>query len=439
MSLNLDRSSIDLAILPAQLHKHLDPKAAPPLKMMAAQGMLPVSSEQNVAMLYELANFSDLDTQRIAVKSFDALPDDILLPVVKAEKHEGILDWIADRKRDSDKVLETLVSNSNINSITIARLAGKAKTALTEIIATNQIRLLESPVIIEQLYLNANSRMATVDRIVELAQREKVQLKGIPGLNDALKSGKNIFESANDEEIGFDTLLKKVGDKGDKQDALFAQSESMTPSERGRFYNENIHIDMKTITKDMITEALKTLQQPDGAGFGAIEKAYIRMISFEVMPDNIEDIARSFQILDTYMNSGPISAKIGRMSISQKIRLATVGSREEINILVKDPNPLVHGAACQSPRVKYPDIRSWAKNKSIPDSVIKFIADSKPYTKKKEIKFLLCLNPKTPLAAAIRFMNFLTPKELKKIASDRNVSTPLRRTAKTLSTKRKGK
>jgi len=160
------------------------------------------------------------------------------------------------------------------------------------------------------------------------------------------------------------------------------------------------------------------------------------MISADILPENIEDIARAYKILDTYLNAGPISSKISRMSISQKIRLATVGSRTEINILVKDPNPLVHSAACRSPRVKYPDIRAWAKNKAIPDAVVKYIAESKEHTKKKEIKYLLCMNPKTPLASAIRFMNFLSPKELKKIGGDRNVPMQLRRQAKSLTKKR---
>ncbi len=437
MSLTLDRLPIDLALLPEQLHKHLESNAAPALKMMAAQGMLPVSPAQNIAMLYQLANFADRETKRIASVSFDALPDEIILPTIPAETNPGILDWIADRKRGSDKILEALLSTRIVDSATVARVAAKASTAITEVIATNQVRLLQAPVIIEQLYLNANARMATIDRIVELAQRENIELKGLPGLQNALRSGKNIFEGG--EDAGFDTLLKRAGQKGDEQEAMFQQSEGLTPSERARFYDKNIYIDPRSIDKEMVAAAMKTLRQPDGAGFDAIEKSYRRMIGDEILPENIEEIARAFQVLDTSMNSGPISSKIARMSISQKIRLATVGSRNEINILVKDPNPLVHSAACKSPRVKYPDIRSWAKNKAIPDAVVKSIAENKEHTKKREIKYLLCMNPKTPLASAIRFMNFLTPKELKKIASDRNIPMQLRRQAKTLTTKRSGK
>lgn len=437
MSLTLDRLPVDLALLPEQLHKHLEPSAAPALKMMAAQGMLPVSPAQNIAMLYQLANFADRETKRIASVSFDALPDEIILPTIPTETNPGILDWIADRKRGSDKILEALLSARIVDSATVARVAAKASTAITEVIATNQVRLLQAPVIIEQLYLNANARMATIDRIVELAQRENIELKGLPGLQNALRSGKNIFEGGDD--AGFDTLLKRAGQKGDEQEAMFQQSEGLTPSERARFYDKNIYIDPRSIDKEMVAAAMKTLRQPDGAGFDAIEKSYRRMIGDEILPENIEEIARAFQVLDTSMNSGPISSKIARMSISQKIRLATVGSRNEINILVKDPNPLVHSAACKSPRVKYPDIRSWAKNKAIPDAVVKSIAENKEHTKKREIKYLLCMNPKTPLASAIRFMNFLTPKELKKIASDRNIPMQLRRQAKTLTTKRSGK
>ena len=369
MSLTVQREPIDTSSLPPQVAKALGPDAPEQIQMMAAQGMLPVTPEQNVQILYQLANFSSGNAQSMATMSFADLPANILLPTLTSFQHAGLLDWIASERSSDDKVLEAVIMNNATPNETVARLAKRVSANMCDVIATNQIRLLKAPIIIEQLYQNANARMATVDRLIELAIRENVELKGLPGLRDAMKSKEEIFDGMGGEE--FDALLRQQQTIADEQD----------------------------LTHDEKSEKEKTLRE----------------------------------ILDEGKSLHQI---IGKLNMSQKIRLATIGTREAINILARDPNKLIHTAAVKSPRVKYPDIERWAKEKSMPDGVINWIAQNKDWTRHYDVKHNLCQNPKAPLAEVLRFLNHLRTNDLRSLSMNRNVPTQVSRQAKALYAKR---
>ena len=369
MSLTIDRQPIDVSSLPDQIKKALDPSAPEPIKMMAAQGMLPVTPAQNVLVMYQLSNFASGNAQSMASMSFSDLPANILVPSLSTLDHPGVLDWIAAELSSEDQMIETIIMNNATDSATIARIARRASANMCDVIATNQVRLMTAPIIIEQLYQNANARMATVDRCIELAIRENVELKGLPGLRDAMKSKEDVFTGMGGEE--FDQLLKNQQAVGDEQE----------------------------LTHDEKSEKEKTLR--------------------EILADGKS-----------------LHRVIGQLNMSQKIRLSTLGTREAVNILARDPNKLVHLAACKSPRVKYPDIARWAKEKSMPDGVINWIANNKDWTRHYEVMLNLCNNPKTPLAETLRFLNHLRTNDLRQLGMNRNVPTQVSRQAKNLWGKR---
>lgn len=382
MSLVVERKPIDLSTLPEALHKHLDPNAPPPLKMMAARGMLPVAPEQNVRILYALALAGDEQVAGEATKSFDDLPVEILLPVIQKETHDGVLDWIAERKRKDAKILEGVVSNRAAHDHTVARAARSADANLCEVIATNQVRILGAPIILEQMYQNPNARMATVDRLLELVQREGIELTGLPGVQQVINSGQQVF-----------------GDEDDSPEAqaLFASEAKRAAEDAKRLEN---------IDQLSRSEREKLMEEEDQAS----ERA----------------------------SSGMLSEKISRLSISGKVRLATIGSREALNLLVRDPNRLVHMAAVRSPRAQDVDYRRWARNKQLPDGVIGYIANQRELTRHYDVMLALCQNPKTPLADTMKFLNHIRTNDLKQLASDRNISMQVARQAKQLYTKRSG-
>jgi isochorismate hydrolase len=109
-----------------------------------------------------------------------------------------------------------------------------------------------------------------------------------------------------------------------------------------------------------------------------------------------------------------------------------------VGILVKDANRLVHMAAINNPRLQYSDIKKMASNKSMPDGVIRFIAQNRDWTRHYDVIVSLVNNPKTPLDKAMAFMNTLRTNDLRQLQSNRNVSQQLARQAKIMMSKRMG-
>ena len=388
MSLTVEREPIDISTLPANLQKHLDPGAPAKLKMMTARRMLPITPEQNVRMLYQLAIAAGGEVAEEAEKAFGDVPANIVVPVVQKEDHVGVLDWIAARRVADAPIIEAVVSNNATADETVARLASRADARMCDVIATNQVRLLQAPVIVEQLYQNANARMATVDRLLELCRREGVELKGLPGIREALQSDRDIFgeDAEREEDPEFAALLQQEARKAAREDREIPDFDKMSRSEQERYLREQE----------------------------------------EKKEEDDEQRVRSMY------------DKLSRMTIAEKIRFATIGTREAINILVRDPNKLVHSAAVKSPRVRYPDVRNWAKNKSLPDSVIAYIAGNRDYTRHYEVMLNLVNNPKTPLHDTMSFLNHIRTNDLKSLSRNRNVPTQVSRQAKNLWRKRSG-
>jgi hypothetical protein len=389
MSLLVEREPIAIDRLPEQLQKHLKPGAPMPLKMMAAQGMLPVGPDQQIAALYNLHQDSEEQVRSAVSKAIKDMPGNIVVPTIGKMQHPGVLDWLAASRPGDEDVTIAIVSNKATHDHTIARLAGRVPSKIVEIIATNQVRVLQAPIIIEQIYQNPNARMATVDRLVELAMREGIELSGIPGLRDAMKAGADkLFAGKRDDEEGLDD---------------------------------------DDFTSLMQEEARKAAEEAGEA------KAFEEMSRREK-----EEFLKQQEEEDQKRDSTPVFAKIEKMSISEKVRFATMCGRDGLNILVRDPNKLVHNAAVKSPRVQFPEIAKWSKDKGLPDNVINYICSKRDWTEKYEIKFNLVNNPKTPLPDAVKFLNHIRTADLKKVQSNRNVPGQVQRQAKMLYRKRTG-
>ncbi|MFU8802239.1 MAG: hypothetical protein ACNA8W_00380 [Bradymonadaceae bacterium] len=385
----LERKPLDLSIFPANLQKHVDPSAAAPLKMMAARGMVPAPPEQMLKMLYQL--HFDEAVYKDVVKALKDMPENVLSPAVQTDQPPELLDWVADLRDGA--VLDAVALNKNTSDQTIVRIAATANANLCDIIANNQVRVLRQPEIIERLYANANARMATVDKLVGLARENGIKLKALAGLEQALDSGEDLSTGGADDDVFAQLLLSEVA-KAKAEDTK-----------------------LSILEDDKLTRAEKERLRADLEG--------------EDDNDEVEE--------KVIKRSGNLHSQIGEMNIAQKIRLATVGSRDAINILIRDPNKLIHMAAIRSPRLRAPDIRRIAANKSIPDGVIKYMAANKDWTRHYEVMVSLSSNPKTPLSDTMRFLNHLRTKELRDLSRNRNVAQQVSRMAKNLLQKRSGR
>ena len=118
--------------------------------------------------------------------------------------------------------------------------------------------------------------------------------------------------------------------------------------------------------------------------------------------------------------------RISLMSVSDKIKAAMRGSREERNILIRDPNKLVSLAVLSSPKVSEPDIESYAKMANVSEDVLRVIGTSRAWTKSYTIVRSLAFNPKSPIAVSMTLVSRLVEKDLRLLSTDRNIAEPVK-------------
>lgn len=131
-----------------------------------------------------------------------------------------------------------------------------------------------------------------------------------------------------------------------------------------------------------------------------------------------------------------LTQRIMKMSIAEKIKLATLGNKEARTLLLRDSNKLVCTAVIRSPRITDGEVLSCAMNRAANEEVLRIIYGNREWTKNQKIKLALVKNPKVPLTVVMKFLNSLRDGELKDLARDRNVPAGVATFAKKLMEKK---
>src|SRR5262245_45660763 len=115
------------------------------VRMMAAEGALPLKPEDLVDLLEIMHRDSLAEVSNLATKTFSELSIDTLLPRVKArDASTEVLAWALEVRTDS-KILEACLQNTTTTDEAISRQAGKLPESLAELVVINQTRLLRHP------------------------------------------------------------------------------------------------------------------------------------------------------------------------------------------------------------------------------------------------------------------------------------------------------
>ena len=118
------------------------------------------------------------------------------------------------------------------------------------------------------------------------------------------------------------------------------------------------------------------------------------------------------------------------MAVSEKIKMALTGDKEWRTLMLREANKLVNTAVLKNPRVTEGEVLTVAKNRSANDDLIRIILLNREWIKKYEMKKALIIHPRTPLQKAVRFMTFLTEKDIRELAKSRNVSQAIANNAR---------
>jgi len=129
--------------------------------------------------------------------------------------------------------------------------------------------------------------------------------------------------------------------------------------------------------------------------------------------------------------------RLASMSVMEKMKVATRGTREERSLLIRDPNRMVSAAVLSSPKLTENEIESFARMANVGEEVLRVIGTNRQWTKNYGVVLDMCKHPKTPPAIAMSFVQRLNEKDLKSLTTDRNAKEGLRLLAKKMVSKGK--
>ena len=125
-----------------------------------------------------------------------------------------------------------------------------------------------------------------------------------------------------------------------------------------------------------------------------------------------------------------MTQRVLKMSVSEKIKLATLGNKEARTLLLRDSNKLVCMAAATSPRITDGEILGLANSRTVNADVLRYIYSSREFLKTYAIKMAIVKNPKVPLPTALKLLQTLQEKDIKELSRDRNVPQTIQAQAK---------
>jgi len=362
--------AIDPATLSVPAQKILS--GPPKLQEMAAKGIaIGVPPGDLIVILAALTQATASGVAETARKTLGNLPAQVLSGALGVNLHPVAIHELATRYHDRIDVLNKLLGMPGIEVDTIVEIARACNEEAAELISTNEERLLANPKIIEVLYLNKHTRMSTADRMIELAVRNNVEV-GIPAWKEAAHA---ILQELIPEPTGEPT----------PDDVLFAQNMKLAESIRS-------------------------------ASGDTVESTHV------LKEDSDEE-----ELVDKYV---PLYREIAQMTVSQKIRFASVGTPEAILILVGDPSPLVSLAAAKSPQMNESIVEQIAKRRNVSGDVLSSFGQRPEYLKRLSTKRDLMKNPKTPPTLALRLINYFQEHELTRMSNDKNISGSIRQLIK---------
>lgn len=391
---SLTTLTIDLAALPPNAQKILDPNGPAPLKGLAAKGVAPGMKPGDVlAVICALSLGTDAHAE-VAKKTLAALPTPLLTGALSGPVQPGVLDVLGPRYASDAAIAEKILQHPSLHADTVVAMATRCSEPVAELIATNEELLLATPTIVEKLYLNKNTRMSTADRILELAIRNGLELRGIPAFEQAKKAIEGELIAEPTAEPTFD-------------DVQFAAAQQIAKE--------------VVLAEDEDTHAF----DPETGQEQVVEKAR------------------------------PLHAVWADLRPPAKIRLLTLGSiktydaegREQehsfdmkaIRMLgVRDPNPIIAVSAVNAPGMADSEVVRIAAMRNVAEEVLREISNNKEWTRVYQVKLNLVANPRTPFGHSSRYVAHLRDNDLKTISKSKDVPGAVQTMARQMLT-RKGK
>jgi hypothetical protein len=344
-----------------------DPNGPRNQRIFAAQGALPLPPPQLAGVVYALTFDPDPEVRETAARTFDALPERVVDPVLESDVPPPLLHRMAERFRDDETRLIKIAVNGETDDETVCLLATLPHGKLVDAIAENQVRILRCPELVDALGENPLTGQATIDRILEFL---------------GLQRGEALEVTGRAAEYGAEEGQQAQG----AQPAMPYDPDDTT---------------------GLPQEALSESPSDEGAESSEEERLNLRTV-------------------------------IQNLTVVERVKLARFGNSEARSLLVRDRNRIVASAAIRSPKITENEIVLFAKARNVTEEVIRIISNNREWTRNYQVQLGLATNPRTSVPVALKFLNYLSDRDLKTIMRSRDVPAPVSQQARRVLS-RKGK
>jgi hypothetical protein len=163
---------------PEKIQQALEPSAKKDTKLMIAQGLLPMPPALMIEAMRVLMLDPDQEIRAASKTSVEKLPESIVLNIAQTHKVHETLDFLAKLHEKNEKIVEKILINPAASDETFAHLALSSSEKLTTLIANNQVRMIRTPRIAENLKKNPVMLKSEMDRLISFLRMNGITLEG---------------------------------------------------------------------------------------------------------------------------------------------------------------------------------------------------------------------------------------------------------------------
>ncbi len=387
-----------------------------PAQLAAARGVLPLPQTDLLEVLVALAGGADAELAKNARNTLVSQNASELAATVKSnEIAPGVLAYFVEQGDHPKLIHEAVLTNPKTPTASIINFARRtANGELLEILSLNQQLLIGEPQIIDAIISNPY-RTSEAERRATETKREFFQKeRGAQQIAGELRAQGKDAAAEFIEKAEFAESLAETASKSNLsiEDAmLLAEHIEVSDAE----------IDDSWLSFDYIEELYEETDEQ--------RQSIVNKILGELSSEDDEISGERVSMIN----------RILRMGMKDRVKLAMKGDREARNILIRDPNRIVAQAVVQNARITEQEIEKIAAMRSVPEDVLRQIANNRGWARNYSIMHKLAQNPRTPLSNVMSILTRLQLRDLQAMTKNRNVSDAVRKQSLRLVTARQGR
>ncbi|NVB36876.1 hypothetical protein G6O69_03480 [Pseudenhygromyxa sp. WMMC2535] len=411
---------LEAAALGPMAGKFVGDGAPDKMRKMVASGMAPLPPRDMLVALYQLWVINDDEVSDTAGKTVEGLPEAVLAGALgDRQLPAGVLDLLGRKLVRKEAVIEQVVRHPQVDDETLIGVSRVCSERICDILAENETRWLACPGIVGGLFQNRHCRMSVVHRMIELAEREGVELN-LPAMEEIRAA---LAESGPVDE-SLDAAFKQITHTQAAVEAEAAALDLLGAAE--------VDDDLELPDFDDASEAFEG-ELPSEAELEAAAAA--AAAEAEAAAEVAAEAAADADAKKVTQETAPESperrlGQLLKMRPIEKIRAAMMGDKYDRSILVRDSNKIVAMATIKSPKVRDNEAIAFSANRALSNDVLSYIASRRDWIKLYKVKLNLVMNPKTPMARSMALLNHLNRSDVQKVARSKGIPSALATAAK---------